>query len=131
MAPRPPRFAHDHRQTVGRVGMVKAMIREFRKSRAFCYAARNPESKVLRPKLSLMSLALVGAFALTLAGCGRKGALDPPPGGYALERSTTTTRVTNRGEPLPPRTGPAYDDEGRPIAPDGPKRRHPADWLLD
>ena len=29
----------------------------------------------------LVSLALIGAFvaALTLAGCGRKGPLDPPP----------------------------------------------------
>jgi predicted small lipoprotein YifL len=111
--------------------MVNAMSREFRKRGAFCYGARNPESKVPRPKLSLISLALVGAFALTLAGCGRKGALDPPPGGYALERATTTTPVTNRGESLGPRTGPAYDDEGRPIAPEGAKRRTPADWLLD
>lgn len=84
-----------------------------------------------RPKLSLIWLALVGAFALSLAGCGRKGALDPPPGGYALERSTTTTPVTSRGERLPPRTGPTYDEEGRPIAPEGPRRRTPADFLLD
>ncbi|MBX9826960.1 MAG: lipoprotein [Xanthobacteraceae bacterium] len=84
-----------------------------------------------RPKLSLISLALVGAFTLALAGCGRKGALDPPPGGYALERATTKTPVTPRGESLGPRTGPAYDDEGQPIAPEGPKRRTPADWLLD
>lgn len=84
-----------------------------------------------RSKLSLISLALVGAFALALAGCGRKGALDPPPGGYALDRTTTATPVTGRGEQLAPRTGPAYDAEGRPIAPEGPKRRTPADWLLD
>jgi predicted small lipoprotein YifL len=111
--------------------MVNAMSREFRKRGAFCYGVRNPESKVPRPKLSLISLALVGAFALTLAGCGRKGALDPPPGGYALERSTTATPVTGRGEALGPRTGPAYDEDGRPIAPQGAKRRTPADWLLD
>jgi predicted small lipoprotein YifL len=107
------------------------MSREFRKRGAFCYGARNPESKVPRPKLSLISLALVGAFALALAGCGRKGALDPPPGGYALERATTTTPVTSRGETLAPRAGPAYDEEGKPIAPEGPRRRTPADWLLD
>jgi len=89
-----------------------------------------PESKVPRPNRLLISLALVGALALTLAGCGRKGALDPPPGGYALER-TTTTPVTSRGEALPKRTGPAYDEEGKPIAPEGPKRRTPADWLID
>ena len=112
-------------------GMVNAMGREFRKRGAFCYGARNLESKVPRPKFSLISLALVGAFALALAGCGRKGALDPPPGGYALERTTIATPVTNRGEAVPPRTGPAYDEEGRPIAPEGPRRRTPADLLLD
>jgi predicted small lipoprotein YifL len=111
--------------------MVNAMGREFRKRGAFCYGAGNPELKVLRPKLSLISLALVGAFALALSGCGRKGALDPPPGGYALDRATTTTAVTSRGEQLAPRRGPAYDEEGKPIAPEGPKRRTPVDWLLD
>jgi predicted small lipoprotein YifL len=111
--------------------MVNATGRQFRKRRAFWYGARNPESKVPRPKLSLISLALVGAFALALAGCGRKGALDPPPGGYALERATTTTPVTGRGEALPARKEPVYDEEGKPIAPEGPRRRSPADWLID
>jgi predicted small lipoprotein YifL len=115
----------------GQSEMVNAASRQFRKRRAFCYAARNPESKVPRPNLSLISLAIIGAFALALAGCGRKGALDPPPGGYALERSTTTTPVTGQGTQLPPRSGPAYDEEGKPIAPEGPRRRSPADWLID
>ena len=89
-----------------------------------------PESDVPRRNRLLISFAVVAAFALALAGCGRKGALDPPPGGYALA-PTTTTPVTNRGEPVAPRTGPAYDEEGKPIAPPGPKRRTPADWLID
>jgi predicted small lipoprotein YifL len=89
-----------------------------------------PESEVLRPNRSLISLAIIGVLALALAGCGRKGALDPPPGGYALEPRTNTP-VTGRGEALPKRTGPAYDEDGKPIAPEGPKRRTPADWLLD
>ena len=89
-----------------------------------------PESEVPRRNRLLISCAILGIGALTLAGCGRKGALDPPPGGYALE-PTTKTPVTNRGEQLPPRTGPAYDEEGKPIAPPGPKRRTPADWLID
>lgn len=90
-----------------------------------------PESDVPRRNRLLISCALIGVLALTLSACGRKGALDPPPGGYALEQTTTTTPVTNRGEVLPKRTGPAYDENGRPIAPEGPKRRTPADWLLD
>ena len=89
-----------------------------------------PESEVPRRNRLLISCAILGIGALTLAGCGRKGALDPPPGGYALE-PTTTTPVTGRGEALPKRTGPAYDEQGRPIAPEGPRRRTPADWLID
>jgi predicted small lipoprotein YifL len=89
-----------------------------------------PESDVPRRHRLLISCAVVGALALTLAGCGRKGPLDPPPGGYVLD-PTTTTPVTGRGEVLQKRTGPAYDEEGKPIAPPGPKRRTPADWLLD
>src|SRR3978361_1306124 len=72
------------------------------------------ESDVPRPNRLLISFALASAVALALAGWGRKGALDPPPGGYALE-PTTTTPVTGRGEALPKRVGPAYDEEGRPI----------------
>jgi predicted small lipoprotein YifL len=90
-----------------------------------------PESDVPRRNRLLISCAIIGALTLTLAGCGRKGALDPPPGGYALEQTTTMTPVTGKGERLAPRTGPAYDENGRPIAPEGPKRRTPADWLLD
>ena len=90
-----------------------------------------PESEVPRRNRSLILFAIIGAVALTLAGCGRKGALDPPPGGYALEPATTNTPVTGRGAALPKRTGPAYDEEGKPIAPEGPKRRTPADWLID
>jgi predicted small lipoprotein YifL len=89
-----------------------------------------PESDVPRRNRLLISVAIVGALALTLGACGRKGPLDPPPGGYVLE-PTTTTPVTGRGEVLPKRTGPAYDENGRPIAPEGPKRRTPLDWLLD
>ena len=89
-----------------------------------------PESDVPRQNRLLISVAIAGAMALTLAGCGRKGPLDPPPGGYALD-PTISTPVTGKGTALPKRTGPAYDEDGKPIAPEGPKRRTPADWLLD
>jgi predicted small lipoprotein YifL len=91
----------------------------------------NLESDVPRRHRLLISCAVVGALALTLTGCGRKGPLDPPPGGYVLDPLTTTTPVSGRGQVLQKRTGPAYDEEGKPIAPPGPKRRTPADWLLD
>ena len=72
-------------------------------------------------------LALIGALAaaLLVAGCGRKGALDPPPGGWELSTGPTATPVTR----TPAR--PAFDEAGKPIAPAGPKRKTPADWLID
>ena len=76
------------------------------------------------------------ALALLLTGCGRKGGLDPPPGGYAFEKDTVRTQSSGRGlvrgqETAPPEKDPEYDEQGRPIAPAGPKKRLPGDWLLD
>ena len=84
-----------------------------------------------------LAVATIGALAaaLALAGCGRKGALDPPPGGYVLP-SSGMTPVTGRGLPQEqpqdqPQDQPRYGEDGRPIAPSGPERRIPADWLID
>lgn len=79
-----------------------------------------------------LRLAAIGALAvaLPLSACGRKGALDPPPGGMVLERQQGVTDVSPRGLP-PPSPQPAYDRDGHPIAPEGPRRRSPLDWLLD
>jgi predicted small lipoprotein YifL len=80
-----------------------------------------------------LAVATIGALAaaLALAGCGRKGALDPPPGGYVLP-SSGMTPVTGRGLPQEqPQSRPRYGEDGRPIAPSGPERRIPADWLID
>src|ERR1051326_7985352 len=62
-----------------------------------------PESEVPRRNRLLISCAILGIGALTLAGCGRKGALDPPPGGYALEPTTTAPgpRPGGGGAPRP------------------------------
>ena len=79
---------------------------------------------------SMLPLAVIGALllALPLGGCGRKGALDPPPGGMVLEQRPGLTPTTQRSGGEAPQ---AYDEDGRPIAPAGPKRRIPPDWLLD
>ena len=90
-----------------------------------------PESEVPRPNRLLISLALVGALALALAGCGRKGALDPPPGGSQLEAGTVRTPVTRRGAEAAPVKPTEYDENGRPIAPVGTRKKLPADWLID
>jgi predicted small lipoprotein YifL len=59
--------------------------------------------------------------ALGLAGCGRKGGLDPPPGATPAETSVSR-----------PDLEPAIGPDGRVIAPtQGPKRTTPLDFLLN
>jgi predicted small lipoprotein YifL len=69
---------------------------------------------------------LIGALAasLGLAGCGRKGPLDPPPSAsLAGEQSVP---AANPGDGRPP-TGP----DGKPLAPGGVNKRIPLDVLLN
>jgi predicted small lipoprotein YifL len=75
---------------------------------------------------SLSDLSRFGAIgaliaALGLAGCGRKGGLDPPPGATAADTSVSR-----------PDLEPAIGPDGKVIAPSqGPKRSTPIDWLLN
>ena len=62
----------------------------------------------------LGGLALV--LGLTLSACGRRGPLDPPPGASSLNEQPADIQM---------------DPQGRPLAPQGQKRRLPIDWLLD
>jgi predicted small lipoprotein YifL len=71
------------------------------------------------------------ALAFVLGACGRKGALDPPPGGYAIEQQQGKTPVTRKGEARTTEKPADYDEDGRPIAPEGRKKKLPADWLID
>jgi predicted small lipoprotein YifL len=57
------------------------------------------------------------ALGLTLSACGRKGALDAPPGGTGFY-------------PLPG-AAPEVDAQGRPLAPPVQNKRLPIDALLD
>jgi predicted small lipoprotein YifL len=94
---------------------------------------------VTRPQpASKIAFAAIGALimALPLAACGRKGPLDPPPGGYAFEQGTIRTPVSKKGAAQPAsepakKDEPTYDADGNPIAPSGTKKRLPGDWLLD
>ena len=93
------------------------------------------EPALSRPRLPSF-VAVIGliVLALPLADCGRKGGLDPPPGGFVLEQGIGRTPTTRRAAaPAAPAADkqPEYDDEGRPIAPQGRKRKLPADWLID
>jgi predicted small lipoprotein YifL len=91
------------------------------------------EPALSRPNRSASFVAVIAALALALplGACGRKGPLDPPPGGYELEPGTVRTPTTRRGAPVPKDKQPEYDEDGRPIAPEGLKRKLPADWLID
>ena len=81
----------------------------------------------------LLRMATLGVLtaALMLGACGRKGPLDPPPGTtpqpMASEvqpgsEDTSTQSVVQSGQ-----VGP----DGRPLAPRGPKKKLPADALID
>jgi predicted small lipoprotein YifL len=101
-------------------------------------AARAPDLEFSVNRTVYLRLVMIGAVALALSACGRKGPLDPPPGGYALEHSTLLrTPVSGQGLRRPveqhdqAKPEVEYDDSGRPIAPPGPKRHSPADWLLN
>ena len=67
--------------------------------------------------------------ALALAGCGRKGGLDPPPAASYADPAAAPNaapelqEIGPDGRPIPPRPGQAQGQ--------GPKRWTPLDWLID
>lgn len=79
-------------------------------------------------------LALIGVAvaALTLAGCGRKGPLDPPPGAsMASEPATANPNAPATSDLV---TAPGQTPDGlanRPVAPAGPNKRIFLDNLLN
>jgi predicted small lipoprotein YifL len=88
-----------------------------------------------------LRLALIGALAAALgvAGCGRKGPLDPPPGaslaGEPQAAPAPGLISPNRG-PTPiggqaKDNNPGVDENGQPLAPKGPKKHIPLDVLLN
>ena len=79
------------------------------------------------------ALVLVLGLALCLAGCGRKGPLDPPPGA-SLEGEAQTSNAGSTG--VTPIGGQNVDDpgvgpDGMPRAARGPNKRIPLDVLLN
>ena len=74
------------------------------------------------PDPRLVRIAVIGALvaALGLAGCGRKGGLDPPPGATAAADPSVAPGAAPPASPdaLPP-----------PVQPT--PRRTPIDWLID
>jgi predicted small lipoprotein YifL len=74
--------------------------------------------------LRLVRIAVIGALvaALGLAGCGRKGGLDPPPG--------ATAAAADQGV-VPPGAGPPASPDALPPSTQPLPRRTPIDWLID
>ena len=103
------------------------------------------ESSLSRPYLRL---AIIGALAaaLGLAGCGRKGPLDPPPtaaapGAQPQATSQPAGIMAPFGSPSPgggqtansggAGGGAGVDDNGQAVAPKGEHKRIPLDSLLN
>jgi predicted small lipoprotein YifL len=78
-------------------------------------------------------LALIGAvLALGLAGCGRKGPLDPPPGASLANEPPPALAPVGAADPLVAPTTEREDVRvSRPQAPTGPNKRIFLDNLLN
>ncbi len=88
-----------------------------------------------RPFLGLALIAALMA-SLGLAACGRKGALDPPPGASLTgEQSAASSPMANPitspigGQAKNDNTG--MDASGHALAPKGQKKQIPLDVLLN
>lgn len=77
------------------------------------------------------TLAAVAALTLALAGCGRKGPLDPPPGASSLsaveQGDTGDERAAAKGNVFDP----SYGANELPKTPRGNKRSFILDPLLN
>ena len=87
-------------------------------------------------------LAVIGmhVVALGIAGCGRKGPLDPPPGASldGVPQANMPDLMSSTGRPAPASIGGTEKDgytgvgaDGQPLAPTGPQKRIPLDVLLN
>jgi predicted small lipoprotein YifL len=91
-------------------------------------------------KRPLFHLALIGALAVTLglAGCGRKGPLDPPPGasldGVPQANMPDLMNNNSGAAPIGGKTQdghPGVGPDGQPLAPKGPEKSIFLDRLLN
>lgn len=89
----------------------------------------------MKPRFAYLAAIGMFAAALTLAACGRKGPVDPPPseGAAAPAKRTSAAPGLNPLQSREKSTTPAaFDADGRPVASGrAPKRPLPMDWLID
>lgn len=86
-----------------------------------------------RPTSSGWTILVVGAAALLLAACGRKGPLDLPPTSSAplAQSSTAPTDTAAEQAAKPSLFNPTYGTEAAPTATRGRKQPFILDPLLD
>ena len=84
-----------------------------------------PEYHRLLPRLAIFA-ALIAALAL--AGCGRKGPLDPPPGATS---ATGTQQTANTDSIRSPIGQPGNSQKSQPPAPKAPNKAFVLDPLLN
>ena len=82
---------------------------------------------MLRTDRLFFRLAVIGLVAGALAGCGRKGALDLPPGA-AVDATTAVPQDASPPTLVGSMTG---GSPAKPVAPAGPNKRIPLDVLLN
>ena len=90
----------------------------------------------MKPSFAYVAAIGLLAAAFAIAGCGRKGPLDPPPseGSTAPAKKPASSGASLSAiEPSEaPSSPPAFDAQGRPVAPaNAPKKRLPMDWLIE
>jgi predicted small lipoprotein YifL len=85
------------------------------------------------PYPPLARLALIGLFAaaLALSACGRKGALDPPPGASLAGEPQPNAPGLISGNRAAAGSKARKSEDGQAQAPTGPNKRIPLDSLLN
>ena len=83
----------------------------------------------------MVALAVASAGALALAGCGREGALELPPGPAPATPAVSSQLQSPDGTPAPgstqdPALKSGFDAQGNPVATPGQKRSFILDPLL-
>ena len=103
-----------------------------------CCPIKETDVSEFRSPLSRLAVAAAMAALLVLAGCGRKGPLDPPPGASAAGEPAPQSGglLTPMASPIgggssKPSSDAALGPDGRPLAPKGPDRRIFLDGLLN
>src|SRR5258708_10085730 len=93
------------------------------------------ERHIVKPRFAYLAVIGMLATAFTLAGCGRKGPVDPPPSSENAPASAPAKRAGSTPSLSPfaahekPATKSAFDAEGRPVAPrHAPKQHLPMHW---